>query len=285
MKILILGATGKMGTALRKVYEGENVVGLSSKDFDVLEHDDELVEHLIRKAFRRHDREVMPDVVFNCAAMLGIDPCEDDPVSAFIINALYPRHLAKASKSLGFTLVHFSTDAVFSDSDIPATENRTPRPSNVYGATKYAGDCLVLAENPEALVVRVPLLFGASNSKPQFFEKMIAAGLRDKRIRVACDILCATAWSNDAARRVKELVEDGEDGVHHVTNDGWASLWTFMGHIGDRLGFAVDAASFEEFPHIGRKNTRVLLDSSDANPLDHWQDAMDNYLQENYLND
>jgi len=104
-KLLLFGATGKMGTAvneaLGKAFEIENV---SSKDIDVADLD--AVAALVA--------DTVPDVVVNAAARMGVDACEINPSAAFRVNALFPRRLAVMGREMGYVLVHFSTDAVFS---------------------------------------------------------------------------------------------------------------------------------------------------------------------------
>ena len=274
MKILILGDTGKMGTALTKVYEGEDVVGLSSKDFDAPISIGDKNSRLTRAI-----ESTNPDVVFNCVAMLGIDRCEEDIEEAMWMNAIYPRWLAKLSVKYDFTLVHFSTDAVFPDRDDGYwTEDDTPQPVNVYGATKLAGEHLVMAENPGAYIIRLPLLFGPSNSKPQFVEKMLAKAANGETLRVADDIVCSPTYSMDAAKMVKAVTDKESPGVYHVANWGEASLFDLV----TQLCLSAKRASASDFPHVGRKNRRTPIMSTFT--MRRWWNAVDEYKGD-YLND
>ena len=127
-----------MGVALTKVLSGDyEVVGKNSHDFDASQFDS--VEKLIE--------ELNPDIVINTVAFLGIDPCEQEPEKAFLLNTLYPKILAELSVKRNFLLVHFSTDAVFGNNEKGAfyTEEDSPCPLNLYGVTKYGGGCMVVA--------------------------------------------------------------------------------------------------------------------------------------------
>ena len=155
--VVVFGGTGTLGTALRDTLS--RVCAPTSKELDV-RNDLEIEGYL---------RRTRPTVVINAVAMLGLDACERDPQSAIRLNAMFPCQLAKLGGALDFRLIHFSTDAVFPGADSSAyTEADAARPLNVYGATKYAGDCLIAAHGRGFDIVRVPTLFGTSSRSSGF---------------------------------------------------------------------------------------------------------------------
>jgi dTDP-4-dehydrorhamnose reductase len=272
-RVLLLGDTGKLGTALRGALDpGAEVVGASRRNLDAADFG----------AVERRVDEVRPDLVFNAVAMLGIDACEREPERAFRLNALLPRLLAKLSAGRGFGLVHFGTDAVFDgEGGEPFTERSVPRPPNVYGATKLAGDCLVLAEAPRARVVRVSLLFGPGGRGDQFVERMLAkAKGGGEALRVADDLVLSPTFTPDAARAAVALAsEEAAPGLYHLANDGRASLFGLVRRIAGnlRLPVRIEPASHREFPSAGRKNRFSPIRSERIAPMRRWEDAVDEY--------
>lgn len=272
-KLLLLGSAGKVGTAVRSAFSGDYlVVGKSRDDFDAA--DLEQASRLVRE-----DRY---DLVVNAAAFVGIDQSEQEPARAFAVNALFPGRLAELSAELGFTLVHFSTDAVFSGrTSGPYLEEDCPRPINMYGVTKHAGDCLVQAAADRHYLIRVSLQFGESPRSNQFVEKMLARVRGgQKRLDISADIVCSPSYSRDVAASVRELVADGAPyGLYHVANEGQASLYELMAEIVSQLRLDVDLrpASHRDFPSVGRKNTWSLLRSQKIPPLRPWQEAVREY--------
>lgn len=272
-KVLLLGCAGKVGTAFGRSFAGDHlVVGKGRGDFDAA--DAGQVERLVRA-----DRY---DIVVNAVAFVGIDQCEKEPARAFAVNALLPGLLARLSAELGFLLVHFSTDAVFSDRNSGHyLEEDCPRPINVYGITKHAGDCLVQAETGRHYLIRISLLFGESAKDGQFVEKMISRVRQgQKRLDIAADIVCSPSYSRDIASRVRELVaEEAPSGLYHVANDGQASLFELMREIVSCLRLEVELrpASHRDFPSVGRKNTWSVLRSQKIRPLRPWQEAVREY--------
>ncbi len=274
-KILLLGNTGKMGTALKSILEGEyRVIGRNSGDFNALNPDD--VYSLVE--------ETAPDIVINTVAFLGIDPSEKDPVRAFRLNTLYPKHLAELSNEKGFLLIHFSTDAVFDDSKRDYyTEGDCPLPINMYGLTKYGGDCSIQTIASNYYIFRIPVLFGETSKNTQFVEKMLQRVKGGERVlRISDDIISSPSYSRDIAREVKRILEEPlPSGLYHIANKGMASLYDLMSEIAKNLKIdvTVERASYRDFPYLGRKNTFTPIRSEKVAGLRPWQEAVIEYCK------
>jgi dTDP-4-dehydrorhamnose reductase len=272
-KLLLLGATGKMGTAISKVFADKYILEKrNSKDFDALDFNQ--VKDLVES--------IKPDIIINAVAFLAIDPSEESPETSFQSNTLYPRLLAQLSKKHGFFLIHFSTDAVFNDKKQDFhVESDIPCPLNMYGMTKYAGDCMIQSIAENYYIIRIPVLFGETPKKDQFVEKMLQR-IEDghKELCIANDIISSPSYSYDISTKIKEIIESNlESGVYHVSNQGKASLYELMCEIVKELGLDVEIkkASFKDFPHIGRKNSFTPIKSEKIESLRSWQEAVADY--------
>lgn len=272
-KILLLGSTGKMGTALREVFsDGYTVVGTSSAGFDASDFP------LLRELIDEHE----PDIVINTIALLGIDVCEREPQKAFCLNTLYPKYLAELSDEKGFLLVHFSTDAVFNDDKQDFhLESDPASPLNVYGLSKYGGDCFIMAIARKYYIIRVSLLFGLSSGSSQFVEKMLIKIRQGADIlKIADDIVLSPSYTVDVAIEVKRLLENSfPHGLYHVANEGKASLYEFMAELAGRLhpGVRIERVSSREFSSLGIKNSFTPLVSEKLLPLRPWAEAVKAY--------
>lgn len=272
-KLLLLGAYGKMGTALREALAGKfEVTPKGSADFDA--GDPESVKAVVGAA--------KPDVLVNAAAFLGIDPCEKEPLKALRLNALYPRLLAELAAETGFTLAHFSTDAVFSDEKNDFyTEDDAPAPVNLYGLTKYGGDCFIKAACPDHYIFRLPVLFGESPKNTQFVEKMLQlADGGAAELRVAGDIISSPTYSADAAAAAAGILAEGRPcGLYHLANSGKASLYDLMTAVAGELGLKtrISRASYRDFPYTGTKNTNTPMTSARGVKLRPWREAVGAY--------
>ncbi len=274
-KILLLGDTGKLGTAIKEVFkDGFSICGKNTSNFNAVDFN--LLSSLIES-----DKF---DIVINTIAFIGIDQCENDNKTAYILNSLYPKKLAELSKKNDFTLVHFSTDAVFDNFKMDFyNEKDIPSPLNIYGATKYLGDCFIQAYSKKYYIFRIPILFGFTKKKEQFVEKMLLKIENGaKIIKVADDIISSPTYSIDIAYKLLSFLNNNENfGLYHIANKGSVSLHEIMKNIIKNLNLDIDIqpASYKDFPFVAIKNTYTPLNSIKTSLLRHWEDALFDYCE------
>jgi dTDP-4-dehydrorhamnose reductase len=136
MNVLVTGATGMLGREVVKaaVNATGHVCAISHADLDITDKD----------AVRFTLEALRPDydVVINCAGLTKhVGGFPDDYRRA---NTLGPLLLARECDRIGARLIHVSTDCVFSGDrpieDGPYTEADTPDATDIYGASKAAGE-------------------------------------------------------------------------------------------------------------------------------------------------
>src|SRR4051794_25166799 len=133
MKILLIGANGQLGTDLHLQLQqaGHQVTPATRADLDVA--NSAQIEFCVESA--------KPELVINTSAFHNVEVCETEPEPAFAINALAVRNLALACLRHNSELMHFSTDFVFDgEKRAPYEVTDLPRPVNVYGCSKLAGE-------------------------------------------------------------------------------------------------------------------------------------------------
>src|SRR5438128_5940771 len=93
-------------------------------------------------AVRGRIRPNQYSTVIHLAAETDVDRCEREPEHAYRVNATGTRNVALACRAAGITMVYQSTGEVFGGDGAPGpfTELDVPRPANVYGASKLAGE-------------------------------------------------------------------------------------------------------------------------------------------------
>ncbi|MBU2214672.1 NAD(P)-dependent oxidoreductase, partial [Patescibacteria group bacterium] len=175
MKILIFGANGNLGCQLMKIFTSDNeVIGLDKNDVDI--SDRELV---LKKV-----SDLKPSIIINASAYNAVDKCEtsDEEYNlAKKINIDGPKFLAEASLNVKATLIHYSTDYVFSgDKEEGYCEDDLPNPINRYGKTKFYGEKKIIELSGQGLkwyLIRTSKLFGPKGesevSKDSFFDIML----------------------------------------------------------------------------------------------------------------
>src|SRR5437870_13433308 len=152
MKIVIIGAGGRLGAALLQEYRGKyDLAGFNHAQLDLANLDD----------VRGKLGAMNFDVLINAAAFTNVDLCETERERAFLINAEAPGILAEICNAKAAKLIHPSTDYVFDgEKRAPYTEEDEANPISVYGESKLIGEKNLLAAGDHHLVVRVSWVFG-----------------------------------------------------------------------------------------------------------------------------
>jgi dTDP-4-dehydrorhamnose reductase len=124
-------------------------------------------------------------------------------------------------------LLTFSSDLVFDGSSgKPYDEDSTPAPLNIYGESKVAGERMVLAEYPGALVIRTSAFFGPWDIH-NFVTRTLQALKAGESWAVAGDVTVSPTYVPDLVDASLDLLIDGESGLWHLANEGavtWAEL-------------------------------------------------------------
>jgi dTDP-4-dehydrorhamnose reductase len=176
-RILLFGKSGQIGTALQAglikcgtVYApGRTVCDLG---------DPEQLRSAVR-SFR-------PNLIVNAAAYTNVDKAEADPDLCYRINAEAPGVLAKEADAIGAWLIHYSTDYVFDGRKTSSyVENDVPSPINVYGLSKYAGECSIAANARNHTILRVSWIFSPTGHN--FAKTVLRLASQREELKVVCD--------------------------------------------------------------------------------------------------
>ena len=227
MTVLITGADGQLAHALRARLAGEDcVVALTRAQLDLTSYDDVI----------KTVGEVRPDMIVNAAAYNDVDGAEDDPTGALAVNAFGVRALAKAARSVGATLVHFSTDFVFDGTaDEPYTEETPPNPQSVYATSKLLGEWF--AREADHYVLRVESLFGGSapshddgRARGSSLDRIADTILSNREVKAFEDRTVSPSFVDDVAEATAALVKGGAPrGLYHCVGSGmgtWVDVAT-----------------------------------------------------------
>jgi dTDP-4-dehydrorhamnose reductase len=196
MRILVLGVTGMLGSAVMRFFSSDphfEVSGASRSAASAVHLglppscvllsglDAENTDSIIR-IFAK----VKPDVVINCVGLVKQLDAADDPLQAVPLNTLLPHRLAGLCGIAGARLVHVSTDCVFSGAKGGYLESDLPDATDVYGRTKLLGE----VDYPNAITLRTSIIghelsgnrslvgwFLAQEGRTRGFTKAIFSGL------------------------------------------------------------------------------------------------------------
>ena len=280
MKVAIFGISGQLGSDVAAALASHDGTPIDETRADI--RDERIVIDTVREA--------APEWVINCAAMTNVEGCERDPLAAFDVNALGAGHVARAAEAAGARLVHISTDYVFDGKRRePYHENDLPRPLNIYGASKLAGEWAVRAATHGALIVRTTGLYGfhaCLGKGTNFVETMVKRAQSGAPTRVVNDEILTPTFTVDLAAQLRALVErDAAPGVYHATNAGACSWFEFAREIfalcgAERMPEPIPAAEWKS--PVRRPAFSVLahraLAELDLDIMPPWRDALARYM-------
>jgi dTDP-4-dehydrorhamnose reductase len=214
MKIVILGAGGRLGAALLREYRDKfDVAGFNHTQLNLSD----------LGAVREKLRNTSFDILINAAGFTKVDLCETQPDRAFLINAEAPRVVAEICDEKNARLIHFSTDYVFDGAKCePYTEEDQASPISVYGESKLAGENNVLAAKSQNLVVRVSWVFGPD--RPSFIDAMVQQAQENDEVDAVVDKFSTPTYTLDIAAMLPRIFDGNvSGGILHFANAGQCS--------------------------------------------------------------
>jgi len=231
-RVLLLGGSGQLGTAIRRRWKECEIVAPSHEALKLEDREE------VRAAIER----CRPDVVINAAAFHDVDRCEAEPRPAFEINALAVRDAARLARDASSIFVTISTDYVFDgETTGPYAEDDAPHPLSVYGASKLAGEFLVDSLRTNALVVRTCGLYGDASAKGRrsFIERLLAQGGGAQPFRVVADVTASPTFAGHLADAIRRLLEEQRCGLYHAVDAGSVTWYDFAREAVAQAGAAV----------------------------------------------
>ena len=279
MRIAVIGSRGQLGAAIvHECAPHHDVVPFDRAALDIT--DSERIDEAIGR--------VTPDVIINCAAYNAVDAAEDHAVEALQANAFAVRSLARAAKTVGATLVHYSSDFVFDGkASQPYVEDDQPNPLSVYAMSKMLGEWFA-ADAPRWYVLRVESLFGrAPNGSPaKGSVAAIVKGLRaGETVRVFEDRTVTPTFVVDGARATRALIErDAESGLYHCVNSGFCTWLELAREAAAILAVEgrLEAVRLDEVKFKAPRPAYCALSNQKLTSLGivmpTWRDALSRYL-------
>jgi dTDP-4-dehydrorhamnose reductase len=292
MRILLLGAAGQVGHALRSTLASVGTVVPATRSGVLDGLACELADFDRPDSLPNLVQRVAPDVVVNAAAYTAVDRAESEPDTAYRVNAESPARLAQACAGLGALLVHYSTDYVFDgQATRPYREEDATAPLGVYGRTKLAGEQAIRGSAGNHMIFRTAWVYGAQGAN--FMRTMLSLGAERDELRVVADQLgTPTPAGLIADVTVTALRNDpGRSGVWHLTAAGQTSWHGFATEIfrqasvrgiADRIPRIVPITT-NDYPTLAKRPKYSCLDTTRLRDdfgvdLPDWQQALGRVL-------
>lgn len=280
MNILVTGANGQLGTALRNSSANsvDKYIFTDVTELDITDAE------AVKKAVT--DNGI--DVIVNCAAYTNVDKAEDDAQFAELLNATAVRNLAEAVKLNDGTLIHVSTDYVFGKEpyNVPCREDQTGTPTGVYGLTKLHGEQEIKKSGVKALIFRTAWLY--SEYGRNFVKTMLNLTSTKPELKVVFDQTGTPTYAQDLADAIFHIIENrminGNEGIYHYSNEGVCSWFDFTKIIAELAGNTqcdIQPCHSSEFPSKVVRPSYSVLDKTKFKEtfgikVPYWTDSLKN---------
>jgi len=184
-RLVILGASGFIGSALMEYVTRTalaSVSGYRSADLDLTSSDS--VERLCRI--------IDPDTIVVLTARARLT---GDPVATFASDVAIATNVARGLAKTGAAkCLYFSTTSVYSDvvTDLAITEETPIAPTSLYGAAKFAGECVLKQVADKAgipvVILRPCMVYGPGDTSQAYGPaRFIQSIRREGRVRLFGD--------------------------------------------------------------------------------------------------
>jgi dTDP-4-dehydrorhamnose reductase len=221
-KIMILGSGGMLGHMVYHYLSSTKKYKIVDASYPLKANEQ---SHLIDVAnkieIELFVKKEKPDVLINCIGIL-IKGSQNDPSNAIYLNAYFPHQLVKILREVGGTLIHISTDCVFSGHKGNYSENDFRDADDVYGRSKALGEIV----NDKDLTIRTSIIGSELNSKGEglFHWFMNQKGI----IHGYTQAYWAGVTTLECAKAIDFVIEGNVKGLVHLTNGDKISKYDLL---------------------------------------------------------
>ncbi|MEE8423925.1 MAG: dTDP-4-dehydrorhamnose reductase [Thermodesulfobacteriota bacterium] len=273
MKIALTGSEGMLGYAVKQIFTGVDLIGLSRKDLDITDLDTSV----------RILREIHPDYLIHAAAYTDVDGCETHTEKAYHVNGIGTRNLVMACEEAGCPILFISSDYVFDGSKgAPYNEWDATNPINSYGSSKLLGEFFVSSLTNKFYIVRTSWLYGENGKN--FVSSILNLLTERNKLDIVHDQIGSPTYTVDLAKKLKELMGRGY-GIYHITNTSYCSWYEFALEIVKlkKLKATIKPVTSDNFKRPAKRPAfsvlnNTLLRLEGIKESRDWKDALADYL-------
>ena len=226
--------------------------------------------------------------VINCCAFTDVDSAEVREDEATAVNGHGVGWLAERCGEVGATLVHYSTDYVFSGvGSRPYLTDSAHAPINAYGRSKALGERRIIESGAAHLLVRTSWLYAPWGKN--FVRTIAQLSKQRTELKVVDDQRGRPTSAELLAEVTLRLMTSGAqaagtDGVFHVCDEGECTWFDLAREVAAASNPAcvVHPCSTAEFPRPARRPAYSVLDLSRTTerlgPLPGWRENVRSVL-------
>ncbi|MDH6356670.1 dTDP-4-dehydrorhamnose reductase [Parabacteroides sp. PF5-9] len=278
MNILVTGANGQLGDAIRRCTDKYPSDHFFFTDVDTLDIIDE-------KAVVSYLETNRIELLINCAAYTAVDKAESEKEQADKLNHQAVAILGKTTSALKISMIHISTDYVFDGKGYrPYIETDETHPLSVYGCTKLAGEMALMAANPQTVIIRTSWLYSETGNN--FVKTMLRLGGERDFLPVVFDQIGTPTYAGDLAAAILAVCNRGiVPGIYHFSNEGVCSWYDFARKIMQfaHLHCEIRPIETKDYPTATVRPAYSVLNKSKIKEtytlsIPHWEESLEKVI-------
>lgn len=180
--------------------------------------------------------DIEPDVVIHAAAISDTNFCQQNRTISQAVNVQATENLAGICSDYHIPFVFTSSDLVFDGTKGNYLETDAKNPLNIYGEQKSIAEEDVLKIYPEALVVRLPLMFGHPEAgSANYLQKFITQLKNGEPATLFTDEYRSVCGAKSIAEGILKLTGNST-GIIHLAGKEKLSRYEFGSLAAKALG-------------------------------------------------
>ncbi len=270
MKVLIIGASGLVGSNMLTYFKLNNVPTLGSHFSN--ETPDTVLLNTLQPSDEELQRffEFAPDYVVHCGALTHVDYCEEHEEESYLKTVQSTINISKWAKQAAAKLVYISTDYVFNGNTGIYKETDKVDPINIYGEHKLQAEQVVEQSGLDYLIVRVAKVFGHDQRQSNFIARLANTIEQSNTLtwKAFTDQYTTVIDAWDISKAVYLLTTAGKHGIYHLSYGQSFTPYDLVSKVQAMYAdaeFHVDKITTKDFPqtaerpkHGGLSNEKFL---------------------------
>ncbi len=282
---IIIGAGGRLGSALCAACDPANLIALRREDLDL--EDPAAIKTVLN--------ELEYDTLWLTAAITNVDYCEAHAEQTERVNTDAAKLIAQISAQKGAQVILFSTDYVFDgEKSTPYHEEDDTRPLNIYGRSKLLAEQQVLEAAKQHLVIRLSWLFG--HDKPGFPSWAINQAMTTDSLSVVSNRHSSPTYTADVITALRPLIQGKMEwsGILQLCNQGvctWQEWAQYCVDCASENGLSLltrkvgscqmrDIKSFAAQRPVYSAMSTARFESLSGGRMPNWKESVNLYVRE-----
>lgn len=227
-KILITGFNGHLGSYLYEHFskKGYKTIGLE-RDFTLKKNSKKLINFINKKS---------PDVLINCAAIVGLKNSRNKKKLTQHVNVDLPKRLANICKRK-IHFIQISTNSSFEGVDIlrSRTEDEKGKPLSFYAQTKYQADIDLQKMSNKLSILRISNLFSNKIEFNSNILKGILSNLKKNKVIIKRNELLSPVSVETVSKAIEDIIINNARGIYHCVDAGICNWETLINFVSKKL--------------------------------------------------